>query len=104
MQETLLFTTTGEMLTALGKIQAAFPSAHLFLEPRNDSESLPVKVNLQLDLGLIDERSWCEWAIEQDVFNCCCVLVLLSLDPPEWMSYLWQAHALKERAKKVAER
>jgi hypothetical protein len=84
MQDTLLFTTSAEMSSVLDKIQNAFPTVRFLSLPREGSNSFPVGI----DLGAVDERMWCEWALENGVFSYCHALVLLSLNPPEWMKPL----------------
>ncbi len=97
MRETLLFASSQEMSSALEKIQAAFPTVRLLTEAREDSSGFPVG----LDLGVIDERMWCDWAIENEIFPHCNTLVLLSLDPPDWMKCLLEGYRLKEEAKRL---
>lgn len=105
MQETLLFTTTLEMLTVLERVQAAFPTAELFMEPRDGPEqAFPGCLNFTLNLDICDERSWCTWAVENDILRCCYTLVLLSMDPPEWMQRILKVHALKEEVKRLTSR
>ena len=97
MKETLLFSSSQEMSSALDKIQAAFPTVRLVSVPREDSSGFPVG----LDLGAVDEHMWCDWAIENGIFECCNALVLLSLDPPDWMKLILEGHRLKEEAKRL---
>jgi hypothetical protein len=97
MRETLLFDSSQEMSSALDKIQAAFPTVRLLNVDRNESSGFPVG----LDLGIIDEHTWCDWAIENGIFDCCNTLVLLSLDPPDWMKLMLEGHRLKEEAKRL---
>jgi len=97
MRENLLFASSQELSAALEKIQAAFPNVRLLTQPRDESSGFPVGV----DLGLIDERTWCDWAIENDLFSCCDTLVMLSLDPPDWMKLVIEGHRLREEAKRL---
>ncbi len=99
MKETLLFTVSSEMSAALEKIQAAFPTVRLLAEARGDSSGFPVGI----DLGAVDERMWCEFALENGIFPYCSTLVLLSLDPPAWMAPLFLAACVKEEAKKLSD-
>jgi len=94
MRETLLFANSQEMSAVLEKVQAAFPTVRLLAEAQDGSGGFPVGI----DLGAVDEHMWCEWAIENQVFSHCNTLVLLSMDPPEWMQLLIEANRLKQEA------
>jgi len=97
MREILLFATSQEMSAVLEKIQAAFPTVRLLSEAQDGSEGFPVGI----DLGAIDLHTWCRWALENQIFQHCNTLVLLSLDPPDWMKLIMEAARLKEEAKKL---
>ena len=99
MLETLLFATSQEMSSVLEKVQASFPMVRILPSARDDSSGFPVL----LDLGAIDEGTWCQWAIENEIFSHCNTLVLLSLDPPEWMQVIFHAANMKDTAKKLDE-
>lgn len=97
MKETLLFNTSQDMSAALEKIQAAFPTVQLIVEGRDGSSGYPVCI----DLGLVDEPTWCNWVIENGLFDACTNLVMLSMDPPGWMTLVFQSQQLKEEAKRL---
>lgn len=99
MVETLLFPTSEEMAIVLEKLQATFPTIRLISRSYQDSAGFPIVV----DLGAIDQRTWCQWAIENEVFTYCTTLVMLSLDPPEWMRLVLQAQRLKKQAKRLTQ-
>lgn len=98
MRETLLFASSQEMSAVLEKIQAAFPTVRLLSEAQDGSDGFPVGI----DLGAVDERMWCQWSLENDIFQHCNTLVLLSLDPPEWMKLVIEAVRLKKDAEKLS--
>jgi hypothetical protein len=97
VKETLLFNTSQEMSAALEKIQAAFPTVQLLVEGRDGGSGFPACI----DLGLVDEPTWCNWVIENGLFDACTTLVLLSMDPPGWMNLVFHAQQLKEEAKRL---
>jgi hypothetical protein len=98
MTETLLFTNHGEMLSVREKIYVTFPNAYIISESSTDPDNFDVTWNF----GAIDMCSWCKWALESGVFLNCRSLVLQSLDPPDWMKCLIEAHRLKEEAKRLS--
>lgn len=99
MEETLLFTSVYEIQNGLDRIQSAFPTVKLVQRPRGDSSGFPVGI----DLGLIDQRTWCEWAVDNQMFGNCMDLVILSLDQPEWMRLIFEAHRMKLEADALIE-
>ena len=98
MRETLLFDNYAEMPAVLQKILAAYPTAKLIQESRGDADYFPVII----ELGDLDERTWFEWSINNNILPYCCGMVLLTMAPPEWVKLVIEAYRYKEAAKKLA--
>jgi hypothetical protein len=99
MRETLLFDTYAEMPAVLQKILAAYPAAKLIQEARGDADYFPVII----DLGLLDDRTWFEWSIDNGIFPYCSrLVVLLATSRPEWMSYIIESQRYKQAAKRLS--
>jgi hypothetical protein len=92
MRETLLFDSYAEMPVVLQKILAAYPAAKLIQEARGDADYFPVII----DLGLLDDRTWFEWSIDNGIFPYCSrLVVLLAMVRPEWMRFILESQRYK---------